>query len=340
MSAFIAASLRQRVLGFAIATSLLCSSVARATLEEARPVEAAALDDGAPAAAETGVPVEAEPNDGEASSEQERAFEQALALQQGKVVLGDGLAEMNVPPAFRYTGPAGAAKVLEAWGNPPGAETLGMLFPADTSPLADDSWGVVITYTQDGHVDDDDAKDLDFDELLSEMQRDTAESNAEREKAGFPSVRLIGWAEPPHYDSGAKKLYWAKELAFAGGEANTLNYAIRVLGRRGVLELNAVASMEQLPVIKREMQTVLGFVEFKPGNRYADFDPDVDEVAAYGLGALIAGKVAAKAGLFKGLVALLLAGKKFLVFGVIALGAMLKGVFGRLRGKAASSASK
>src|SRR5690606_42127484 len=69
-----------------------------------------------------------------------------------------------------YTGPAGAAKVLEAWGNPPGAETLGMVVPADTSPLADDAWAVVITYTEEGHVEDEDAKDLDFGELLAEMR--------------------------------------------------------------------------------------------------------------------------------------------------------------------------
>ena len=55
---------------------------------------------------------------------------------------------------------------------------------------------------------------------------------------------------------------------------------------------------------------------------------DVDEVAAYGLGALVAGKVAAKAGLFKGLLAVLMAGKKFLVVGFIAVVAVLRKMFG------------
>lgn len=341
----VVSSFRRLALAAAVSSSLLFPSAAAAETDVTAAGVAPGTTEGAgdPKGASRGEPGEesneAYADDDDVSAEEIRQFEEALDFQQGRVALGDGLAEMNVPPAFRYTGPGGAAKVLEVWGNPPGAETLGMLFPADTSPLADDSWGVVITYTEDGHVEDEDAKDLDFGELLSEMQKDTADSNSERTKAGFPSVRLIGWAEPPHYDSEAKKLYWAKELAFAGGETNTLNYAIRVLGRRGVLELNAVASMTQLPTIRREMKTVLGFVEFKQGNRYADFNPDVDQVAAYGLGALIAGKVAAKAGLFKGLLALLLAGKKFLVFGVIALAAMLKGVFGRLREKAASRAS-
>lgn len=108
-----------------------------------------------------------------------------------------------------------------------------------------------------------------------------------------------------------------------------MNYSIRALGRKGVLELNAVATMNQLAVIRREMPTVLGFVEFQEGNRYADFDPDVDEVAAYGLGALVAGKLAAKAGLFKGLIALLIASKKLVIAGVIALAAGARALFNR-----------
>ena len=150
-------------------------------------------------------------------------------------------------------------------------------------------------------------------------------------KAGYESVELIGWAEPPHYDQASHKLYWAKELAFESAPAHTLNYAIRALGRRGVLELNAVATMSQLPKIKRSMKDVLGFVEFKEGSRYTDFDPDIDEVAAYGIGALVAGKLAAKAGLFKGLFAVLLASKKLLIAGVIALGVGLKSLLGRNR---------
>ena len=50
-------------------------------------------------------------------------------------------------------------------------------------------------------------------------------------------------------------------------------------------------------------------VEFDDGNRYSDFNPDIDTVAAYGIGGLIAGKLAAKAGIF----ALLAKGGKFIV---------------------------
>ncbi|MGH9940273.1 MAG: DUF2167 domain-containing protein, partial [Blastocatellia bacterium] len=45
------------------------------------------------------------------------------------------------------------------------------------------------------------------------------------------------------------------------------------------------------------------FVEFNEGHRYGDYVAGVDKVAAYGIGGLIAGKLAAKAGLFKLLLA-------------------------------------
>ncbi|WP_437662775.1 DUF2167 domain-containing protein [Sorangium sp. So ce1182] len=286
-----------------------------------------------PAAAEPSGEAERAPTAEEIAAAMQR-FDAELKLQSGKVTVGDNLAELDVPEAFRFTGPEGARKVLEAWGNPPGSDALGMLFPAGLSPMADDSWGVVISYVEEGHVDDDDAKDIDFGELLAEMQKDTSERNLERQKAGFPAVRLSGWAEPPHYDPASKKLYWAKALEFDGNKDGTLNYSIRVLGRKGVLELNAVSGMRQLATVRSEMQSVLKFVEFKPGNRYEDFNEDVDHVAAYGIGALVAGKVAAKAGLFKGLLAVLLASKKLVVAGLVAVAGGAKVFWDRVRGRA------
>jgi uncharacterized membrane-anchored protein len=271
--------------------------------------------------------------EGEALSEEEQeklakaAFMSSLNPRSGAITVGDNLAEFRVPESYGFLGPEEAERVLQAWGNPPGSEALGLLYPRELGLLEDASWAVIVTYTEDGHVEDDDAEDIDYDELLSEMKSDTEEANAARTEGGFGAVHLIGWAEPPRYDKDAKKLYWAKELDFAGGEEHTLNYAIRLLGRKGVLELNAVAAVSQLGLIKKEMAEVISFGEFKEGSRYADFDPDMDSVAAYGIGALVAGKLAAKAGLFKGLIALLIASKKFLIIGVVALAAGVTALF-------------
>lgn len=256
-------------------------------------------------------------------------FEASLKYQQGKVVLPGGMATLSLPPSFRYLGPADAERILvDAWGNPKGQGTLGMLFPANLSPLDDNSWGVVITYEEDGYVSDKDADGINYDKLLKEMKEGVDEANKERQKQGFEKVDLVGWAEKPRYDKATHKLYWAKELAF-GNEHHTLNYNVRILGRKGVLVLNAVSGMEQLGPVRQQMQQVLAVTEFNPGSKYTDYNASTDKKAAYGIAALVAGGVAAKAGLFGKLFAVLLAAKKLIVIGLVAIGSFFAKLFGR-----------
>lgn len=266
------------------------------------------------------------------SSSTREEFEAKLGYQTGTISLPGGLATVRLPESFRFIGAEGSRRLLtDAWGNPPGAAegVLGMLVPAGISPLEEEGWGIVITFDEDGYVNDDDAASIDYNKMLKEMQESAAETNKEREKQGFETVTLIGWAEPPSYDAAAHKLYWAKELAFGDSDAHTLNYNIRILGRRGVLVLNAVANMNQLPTIRSQTREILAAVDFNEGHRYADYLPGTDKAATYGVAGLIAGATAAKAGLFKAMLAGILAFKKAIVVGVLALFAMLKKVFSR-----------
>ena len=56
--------------------------------------------------------------------------------------------------------------------------------------------------------------------------------------------------------------------------------------------------INQVPEFKKDVDEILNSVHFTDGNKYADFNPEIDEVAAYGIGGLIAGKLLAKAGFF------------------------------------------
>lgn len=256
-------------------------------------------------------------------------FMASLHFKKGKIDLPNGMASLNLPESFRYLDPADTERVLvDAWNNPPGNKSLGMILPTDVSIVGDNSWGVIITYEEDGHVKDDDAESINYDDLLKKMQEATTAANAERKKRGYDSISLVGWAEKPTYDMANHKLYWAKELSVEGFKENTLNYNIRVLGRKGVLILNAVAGMSQLNNIKSEMQKVLAFTEFRKGNTYADFDSSIDKTAEYGIAALIAGGVAAKLGLFAKLFALLVAFKKFVIIGVVGIWVAIKKFLG------------
>jgi uncharacterized membrane-anchored protein len=268
-------------------------------------------------------------------------IEKALQWQQGEITIGQNLAKLNIPPAFRFLGPKGAKAILtDLWGNPPEeGDVLGMIFPVGVEPGDRGSWGVTISYEAAGYVKDEEAASIDYHDFLKRLRKSIEEQNNQRTEAGYPNIHLIGWAAPPHYNRDTHKLYWAKELSFDNLSANTLNYDIRVLGRRGMLVLSVVAPMERYPEIERQMPQLIAMVEFTPGNRYTDFTQSNDAVAAYGLIALVAGSAVAKRGFFKGLLASIPARNKLPLAVIAAFRAYLVRIFrpGKLARSRASS---
>jgi len=251
-----------------------------------------------------------------------------LQYRQGTAVLKDGLATVQVNDDFRFLDGKDAETVItRVWGNPPGGHPLGMLIPTGMNPFQEDAWAVIISYDESGYVKDGEAAKMDYAKLLKQMQESTRESNEERTKAGYPTIELVNWATEPHYDQAQHKIYWAKQLRFGDSPAETLNYCVRALGRRGVLELNAVAAMEQLPQVEKATPAILSMINFQDGHRYVDFNSSTDKVATYGIAALIAGGVLAKTGLLKGLFVAVMAFKKVIIVGAVAAFAFIKKLF-------------
>lgn len=252
----------------------------------------------------------------------------------GQVEIGPAHAHVALRPGYSFLPARDAQRVLsQLWNNPPDKDVLGMILPgSDPHVLLDpEQWAVVVTYVDDGYVSDADAASIDYDDMLAKMKEATRGENAERRKEGYPEIELAGWAEPPHYDAASHKMYWARDLVFSrdGRSGHSLNYDIRVLGREGYLSLNAVAPMDHLAQVKADMPAVLAMTDFDAGRRYTDFDKSTDKLAAYGIGALVAGGIAAKAGLFAKLGVLLLAMKKFVIVIFAAIAGLFKKLFRR-----------
>ena len=261
------------------------------------------------------------------------ALLQSLHYRSGNIEVPEAKARFNLGDDFRYLDKADSRRVLEdLWGNPPDDDVLGMVVPRSPGLDAEDGWAVVVTWSDDGYVSDEDAAKIDYTKLLQQMQEQTRDANPEREKAGYGTLQLVGWAVPPRYDGSSNKLYWAKELEFNGHPNHVLNYDIRVLGRNGYLSLNAVSGMSELPLVREGMEKLLPMAEFEPGARYADHNPKTDKIAAYGVATLIGGGLAAKAGLFAKLGLLLAKFWKLGVVGVIAFGGAVKKFFSRKGG--------
>ena len=255
------------------------------------------------------------------------SLDSAMNYEKGIITLREGLAILDLSEDFKYLNPEQSKEIIEDyWGNPP-QEILGMIVPDSVNPFSYYGWAVVIQFEEEGYVEDEDAESIDYDELLLEMKSDVKSANKEREALGLGGYDLVGWADAPYYDKETKKLFWAKELSFADADENTLNYDVRILGRKGFIRLNAVANMSELEEVKTDMRTLLTKVNFGPGNTYTDYNPSTDRVAAYGIGALVAGKMAAKVGFFKAIGLFLVKGWKFILIGVIAIGAFLKRIF-------------
>jgi uncharacterized membrane-anchored protein len=262
------------------------------------------------------------------------AIEKKLNYQTGHIELTEGDVALEVPKGYRFLNASDARKVLEdAWGNPEDTGTLGMIVPAGTEATSSD-YAVELSYDADGYISDKDAASTNYSEMLKTMQSDARDGNEERVKAGYDKISLIGWADAPHYDPATHKMYWAKELKFGQNEENTLNYNVRVLGRRGVLNMNAIANMTDLETVKTDMQNVLTIANFKAGARYEEYNPATDKLAEYGLAALVAGGVAVKTGAFAKLLAVLAGFGKLLIPAVIGIGAFVMKLF---KGKAATA---
>ena len=248
----------------------------------------------------------------------------AMHYETGTITLKGGLAKLNIPAGFKYLGIEQSKYVIkDVWGNPERDDVLGMIFPASGGPMVDSSYAFIISFDEMGYVKDHDADEIDYKELLDTWHKEEPSINAERNKMGYPAIHMVDWAQPPFYDKNNKVLHWAKELKFGGEEDNTLNYDVRFLGRRGILSLNAVATMDQLLRVKNDINQILVMPEFTEGNRYADFKNDnTDKIAAYTVGGLVAGKVLLKIGFFAKF-------WKLIVLGVAAIGGFFAKMFKR-----------
>jgi uncharacterized membrane-anchored protein len=224
-----------------------------------------------------------------------------------------------------YFLPADQARtvIVQAWGNPESVAegVLGIVFPAGKSFL-DETWGAVITYEATGYVPDEEAAGQDYDDMIKQVQLDENGLNQARSKDGYTTQHLVGWAQKPTYDAGHHTMIWARQINFGGQKNDTLNYDIRILGRRGVLSVNMVDIMPRLALVNRDASLLAQKVGFDAGSSYADFDAETDAKADYGVAGLVAGGLGLVAAKKLGLIAIAAAfGKKFIAI-IIGLGLM------------------
>ena len=243
------------------------------------------------------------------------------------------VAELKVPDGYEFTDGDGARKYLELTGNPSQGTEIGLLTP--TSKEKKDDWVILFDFDNSGYVKDDEKASIDAPKLLDSMKRGTEKENEERKKRGWMPFHISGWQTMPFYDETTHNLTWGTVGATDDPKlGQTINYATRLLGRRGVVRVDLVTDPEQVASTVPEFKQLMAGFTFATGSRYADFVKG-DKVAEYGLTALIAGgatAVALKTGLFAKLLALLAGLWKIILVGLAALASRVKQIFAKIKG--------
>jgi uncharacterized membrane-anchored protein len=229
-------------------------------------------------------------------------------------------ATLKLPAGFFFVPKAEGTRVLRALGNVVNDSTfIGLVVGTHKN----DRWLVVIRYVKEGYIKDDDAKNWNADELLTNLKDGVEEANKDRVARGFPEMQVIGWVQPPAYDAETHRLVWSllgKDKDEPDNAEKNVNYNTYALGRDGYFSLNLLSGSERIASEKAVAHELLADLSYNAGKRYDDFTATTDHIAAYGLAALIGGVAVKKLGLFALLIAFVLKFAKVIAIGAAVLG--------------------
>jgi uncharacterized membrane-anchored protein len=281
-------------------------------------------------AAEKPVTTEARPAAEQPKSREDALRQAGVKLQAGPATVPLGnVAQLKLPEGYHFVGKDSLDRFYEVTRNMRSGNEVGVAIAPDYMLFFD--------YDDIGYVKDEDKDKLDADKLMKAMSEGQEAGNEERKKRGWDEMKLNGWATAPHYDSKTNNLKWAINLSSSQDQYKSIwiNESIRLLGRAGVMNVTLVSDTPGFKAAEMDAEKLLaGNFSYVSGQKYSEFKAG-DKIAAYGLSALVlggAGVMAAKMGLFAKLGVLLGKFWKVIVFGLIAIGAVIKRFWDKIVG--------
>lgn len=236
-------------------------------------------------------------------------------------------ASLQLPAGMAFLPKKPANELMELAGNSADPDRYGIIIPTGEA----DDWMADLSYTDAGYIKDDDAKNWDVDALLKNIKEGTKEQNKQRAQQGIPPLEVGGWVEKPHYDASTQRLIYSVDAKTVGNATSSVNYNTYALGRYGYISLNFVTEMDAIERFKPTAQQLLAAIEYRAGQRYADFNPTTDKIAEYGIAALVGGLAAKKLGLLAVIAAFAVKFSKLLIVGAVGVIYGVKKLFGGRR---------
>jgi len=189
------------------------------------------------------------------------------------------VAEVNVPAGYKFADEGSARSLLERMKNPVPKDLVGILAPASGK------WFAILEFGDIGYVRDDDKDRLDAGAMLNGVRRTITRQNKEGSKSGQVTIDSADWELRPVYDPSEHKLEWAIRIKTGGQAEVVINHAVRLFGRRGVL--NVIAVQPYRPDLNlATLREIAKGLSFKAGEGYRDYQQG-DKLARYGLADLV-----------------------------------------------------
>src|SRR5882762_6196409 len=179
--------------------------------------------------------------------------------------LGD-IADIQIPEGYRFADKVGAQKLLQLTHNLTNGREMGAIVANDAD------WFMIFEFDDTGYVKDEEGDKLDASAILKSITDNTEHANSERAKRGWTPIHVKGWERPPFYDQQTHNLTWASLLKSDGPVDDTaVNHSVRILGRRGTMNVDLVASPAEYVGLPEKFNALLAEFHYTGGNRYSDF---------------------------------------------------------------------
>jgi uncharacterized membrane-anchored protein len=275
-----------------------------------------------------GVAVGAQTASAQDSAQQQNAAQEIRSLHwvEGPTQVSVGLnATFKIPAGYRFLGPADTIKFMRLAQNLPPASGATIFAPDNFR------WWGMFEYWDSGYVTDNGK--IDPNEIMSSVKQSQIAANKQLTARGWPTMDIVGWEYKPFYDPATNNLSWAIDARSSRGD-EVANFNTRLLGRTGYTSAVLVADTDALQGSVSQFKDVVAGYQFIADQTYSSYKPG-DQVAGYGLAALITGgavAVAAKTGLWKVILGALIAAWKFIALAVVAGFAAVGKFFKRLLG--------
>lgn len=169
----------------------------------------------------------------------------------------------------------------------PSKKSLHLVDSVTNSPLI-----IELVYIETGYIPDTTILKTPEEFFWKDITQINTQKNKYSKEKGCDTLTIQSWAMKPYFLEQEHQLQWA--VSCSSKNQNYIRHSTHKLGRYGVLEMNIRTSSKHLLEINSQIPLLTTSVEFYKGFRHEDFDPNFDNLAAFGFAGILAGKILTK----------------------------------------------